>query len=110
MNDEKFEITREAILAAAAKCPQAKAILETMFPKAFEKKAILETMFPKAKEEWEDVTYALRTIIHTDSDGSVSLCLFHPETPWRIPFGVSLLPGHEDRFKIMRGRAYRRVK
>ena len=99
MNDEKFEITREAILAAAAKCPQAKAILETMFPKAFEK-----------KEEWEDVTYALRTIIHTDSDGSVSLCLFHPETPWRIPFGVSLLPGHEDRFKIMRGRAYRRVK
>lgn len=42
---DEFKITKERILAAAAKCGTAKATLETLFPEAFEKKFIRADFF-----------------------------------------------------------------
>ena len=44
MSEEKYEVTKEAILKMVEKCPEAKEVLKAGFPQAFEKKKTFDLL------------------------------------------------------------------
>jgi len=46
MEDKSLTVDRERVLDAAAKCPDARKVLETLFPEAFAPQGVIITMDP----------------------------------------------------------------
>jgi len=75
--EQKYEITKGAILRAAEKCSTAKEVLKVMFPEAFESENLLANL------QWDVVEKATNHLISIDSNSPNSFYLTN-ERNWDL--------------------------